>query len=563
MSLNKLSLFACFSILLACTPQFGLAEEKPDGVQHDAEYYMLLAQHADRWAADDKSIDSKLAELREKNGGKPPNIIYILIDDMGFGEIGMPDMAVTRGYKTPNIDAIAREGLSLQRMYTEPSCTPTRVAMMTGRLPVRTGVVEAKTTLAGDGLPAEEVTLAELLRDAGYTTAHVGKWHMGDIEEAFANNQGFDSAEFPIHQQAQLALMHAEAEQADFTRGIEADGPTPQTLTLDNYFIPNASQMVMGVELRDGKLYEVDMGPGEKWSQKKYREMNERYQKSAMKQLRLLAKQETPFFLNYWPLYPVTFARSETAEFKTLNGGSWAESIVEVDAWIGQIIDEVDRLGIAENTIIMVMGDNGTIAQYRGLTGASDRVYRGGKGEHLEGGIRVNAFVRWPGVIEPGTYAEDIIHVSDLFTSFARLGNATDGIPKDRVIDGVDQTGVLLLGETHGRRDHVFVYEGDTLKSAVKNKYKMHLAPPGENPVIAAQFFDLTRDPREERPADSIKYGTWAGGPFASMIKRHKALRRRYPDRKPVQGIPYEGIANLRPETHEMVDVFLAGRSAK
>jgi hypothetical protein len=96
MSLNKLSLFACFSILLACTPQFGLAEEKPDGVQHDAEYYMLLAQHADRWAEDDKSIDSKLAALREKNGGKPPNIIYILIDDMGFGEIGMPDMAVTR-----------------------------------------------------------------------------------------------------------------------------------------------------------------------------------------------------------------------------------------------------------------------------------------------------------------------------------------------------------------------------------------------------------------------------------------------------------------------------------
>jgi arylsulfatase A-like enzyme len=532
-------------------------------IVHDAEYRILEAQNGERWARDDDVIDAKLAELRDKNDGKPPNIIYILLDDMGFGELGMPDMAVTRGYKTPNLDALAREGLSLQRMYTEPSCTPTRVAMMTGRHPVRTGVVEAKTTLAGDGLPNEEVTLAELLRDAGYTTSHLGKWHMGDIEQSFANNQGFQHAQFPVHQQAQLGLMHAEAEREDFTRGIGRDGPAPQTFTLDKNFIPNASHMAFGLELRDGKLYEVDMQPGEQWSQKKYREMNERYQDAAMEQLRLLAKQDAPFFLNYWPLFPVTFARSNTAEFKTLNGGAWAESIVEVDAWIGEIVAEVDRLGIAENTIIMAMGDNGTMTQYMGATGASDRVYRGGKGEHLEGGVRVNAFVRWPGVIEPGSHAEDIMHVTDLYTSFARLGGATDGIPRDRVIDGVDQTGVLLLGETNGRRDYVFVYEGNALKSVVKNKFKMHLAPPGQNPVIAAKFFDLYRDPREERPTQSIKYGTWAGGQFASMVKRHMATREQYPDRKPVHAVPYEGIENLRPETTALVDAFLAGKPPK
>ena len=145
--MNKCISTACLSILLACAPQPGSAEEKPAGIQHDAEYDLLLAQHADRWAADDRSIDAKLAELREKNDGKPPNIIYILLDDLGFGEIGMPGMAVTRGYKTPNLDAMAREGLSLQRMYTEPSCTPTRVAMMTGRRPGRTGFGEAETTL--------------------------------------------------------------------------------------------------------------------------------------------------------------------------------------------------------------------------------------------------------------------------------------------------------------------------------------------------------------------------------------------------------------------------------
>jgi len=157
----------------------------------------------------------------------------------------------------------------------------------------------------------------------------------------------------------------------------------------------------------------------------------------------------------------------------------------------------------------------------------------------------VNAWVKWKGVIEPGSVAEDIIHVSDLFTTLARLANATDGIPRDRVIDGVDQSGVLLLGETHGRRDYVHIYEGPTLKSVVKNKYKMHLPAPGDNP-IGASIFDLYRDPREDRPMDSIKYGPWAGGQFVGMVKRHLAFKQKYPDRPPTHGKPYEGIENLR-----------------
>ena len=160
---------------------------------------------------------------------------------------------------------------------------------------------------------------------------------------------------------------------------------------------------------------------------------------------------------------------AERLEELTVNNG-----FVRCDEWIGEIVDEVDKLGIAENTIIMVMGDNGPFMQYLGPSGQSDRIYRGGKAQHLEGGVRVNAFVRWKGVIEPGTYAEDIIHVTDLFTTFARLGNAMDHVPTDRLIDGVDQSGVLLLGETHGRRDCVHIYEGNVLRSVVKNKYKMN-----------------------------------------------------------------------------------------
>jgi len=528
---------------------------------HDAEFAILKAQNGERWAGEDKEIDAKLAELRKKNGGKPPNIVYILLDDVGFGEIGMDELSVIRGYKTPNITALAKEGLSLQRMYTEPSCTPTRVAMMTGRYPTRTGLTEAKATISGEGLSGDEITLAEVLKKAGYYTSHVGKWHLGEIKESYASSQGFMHAEFPIHQQGQLAIMGRDMESANIVWGVDASR-AQQTFTLDKLFTPDPAHMVTGVELREGKLYEVDMKAGEAWTQKKYREMNERYQRNALGQLRILAKQDKPFFLNYWPLFPLSFVQEGIEENKTLNGGTIADSIVEVDRWVGEIVKEVDKLGIAENTIIVVMGDNGPFMQYAGPTGQSDRIYRGGKADHLEGGVRVNAWVKWKGVIEAGSYAEDIIHVSDLFTTFARLGNAMEGIPRDRVIDGVDQSGVLLLGETHGRRDYVHIYEGPALKSVVKNKYKMHLPAPGDNPIGAA-IFDLYRDSREARPIDSVKYGVWAGGQFVGMIKRHLAYKQKYPDRKPTYGVPYTGIENLRPESKKLVKIFLLGLPKK
>ena len=551
--MNKFMLV--MTALLAVFLLNGVASAEKDKIIHDAEYAIIEAQNGEQWAQDDKVIDAKLAELRKKNGGKPPNIVYILLDDVGFGEIGMDELSVIRGYKTPQMSKLAKEGISLQRMYTEPSCTPTRVAMMTGRYPTRTGTSEAKATLAGDGLNAKEITIAEVLRDAGYYTSHVGKWHMGDINQAWAHNQGFMHAEFPIHQQGQLAIMGRDMESADVIRGVDASRYA-QDFTLDKYFTPDPAHMVTGVELRDGKLYEVDLKAGEAWTQKKYREMNERYQRNVLKQLRELAKQDKPFYLNYWPLFPLSFVQEFRSKYNTLNGGTMADILVEVDEWVGEIINEVDKQGIAENTIIVVMGDNGPFMQYVGVSGQSDRIYRGGKTQHLEGGVRVNAWVKWKGVIEPGSFAEDIIHVSDLFTTFARLGNAMDGVPRDRVIDGVDQSGVLLLGEHHGRRDYVHIYEGPTLKSVVKNKYKMHLPPPGENPITSALFFDLYRDPREERSIDSIKYGPWAGGQFAGMIKRHKALKQKYPDRPAVHNIPYKGIENLRPETKKLLEAF-------
>jgi len=118
---------------------------------HDAEYYILEKQNAEKWALEDKDLDQRLAEFRKKNGGKPPNIFYILIDDIGFGDLGSATLNSIRGYKTPNINEFAREGMRLARMYTEPSCTPTRVAFMTGRHPVRNGMGNTAVDISGFG----------------------------------------------------------------------------------------------------------------------------------------------------------------------------------------------------------------------------------------------------------------------------------------------------------------------------------------------------------------------------------------------------------------------------
>ena len=181
-------------------------------------------------------------------------------------------------------------------------------------------------------------------------------------------------------------------------------------------------------------------------------------------------------------------------------------------------------------------------------------LYRGGKGDFTVGGVRVPAFAWWPGVIEEGQVVGDIIHITDLYTTFARLGGAMKYIPTDRVVDGLDQTALLLNGDTHSRRDYVFIYAGHELGATVKGRYKRHWIGAGE---VAASgmpeaYFDLYQDPREENPQLVPLIHTQ--GQFNRMMARHELFKKKYPDMPNAHGIPYTGLSNARPETKAIAE---------
>lgn len=528
------------------------AQDAP--IVHDAEYYILEAQHAENWAKDDASVDTRLAEFRENNDGKAPNIIYLLIDDIGFGELGIPELNAVRGYETPNINQFSDEAMRMVRMYTEPSCTPTRAAFSTGRYAVRSTMGNTQVDIVGQGLPASEVTLAEVLKEAGYNTSHVGKWHMGDIASSWAMNQGFDYAQHAVHQQGQLTIYNDDAIKEQVSVGIADFDPI---YTLDDWFRPDASAMATVIEGEaGGPVREIRMEPGERWTAQKYDEMNAAFQEKTLEELRRLAAEDEPFFLQYWPMIPLDNTRAGRDGPDSPNGGLYVDKMILLDKYFGDIFAAIEETGIADNTIVVLMGDNGHFTKYSPQSGFTPMIYSGGKGETLEGGVRVDAFIRWPGMIGEDTMINNIIHVSDLYTTLARFAGADQFIPRDRLVDGVDQTASILFDdEEKGRRDHVIIYNIDKPGAIVKDKLKMNLPADLKNGILA-DFIDLYRDTHEKYPV-STEIGAWGGNEFVRILQRHMGRKQKYPDVPIGTGVPYEGIENLRPESVAAVQQFM------
>ncbi|MDA9857368.1 sulfatase-like hydrolase/transferase [Rubripirellula sp.] len=539
------SMLGTWIVLLGLSSGVSLAQNGSAKIVHDAEYYVLEAQNGKRWAAEDRTLDAKLAELRKKYG-QPPNIIHIMWDDTGFGDVGIPAISKIRGFESPSIDRMAREGMMFTRMYTEVGCTPSRSACMTGRYAVRSSTYDIGFPIHNEGLSGKEVTVAEVLSQSGYATAFYGKWHLGDIEESYPHNQGFDETLFTPYNQV-TSLQNQMGEGANAVIGLMEEMLPKDPYKLDDTILPTG-----WVQVIEGKKGEL----GQEWgdtSHETFLKVDPECHTRSLKFIQKNAVAKKPFYVAYWPnmtsFIPspnkVTVARGLYQDGFTAN----------VDNYIGRLMDRLQELGIADNTLVVAMADNGPMAHNPppGL-GMTETIFRGGKGDFLEGGVRVPAFAWWPGVIEAGQLVGDIVHETDLYTTFARLAESKGAIPTDRIVDGLDQTALLLKGDTHGRRDHVFIYAGPTLGAIVKGNYKKHCisSDPTAGSGIAAAYYFLLHDTREKTPM-LINLLHFKGA-FNRMQTRHELWKSKYPDWPATRGPAFKGLANARPETKALAN---------
>lgn len=530
MRLNDLVTTALIICVSTGLPSAGLALEP------DAPFEALQAQNAEEWRSADKQVDGRLDALH-KRFGKRPNIVYILADDIGWGEVGWQGGGKHRGQPTPTLDRMAHEGMRFWSAYAEPSCTPSRVALMTGRHPVRTGLTSVLFPGISLGLSPEEVTVAELLSDSGYHTAMWGKWHLGELEKHAPENQGFDYAYYGLYNGS------PDFWQSSF-EDDQGGGPYPDFPGYDRYKeLSGIDLSVAGYVGRKGKGRKPIEGPAGKLGPGR----QEAFENEAIDQMtawiRDKADSDQPFFV-YWASYALQMGTSR--EFQDMPGvdrqNRQASLLVMHDHHVSELLQTLHDAGIAENTLVVWISDNGPMYGYWPTAGYS--WLRGGKGEVTEGGVRVPAAAWWPGMIEPGQDPKDIVHLTDLFTTAARIGGALDAVPSDRITDGVDQTALLLLGEGNSRRNFMFHYSGDKLGAFRIGQFKVHFVEPkGGLPPL--EIYNIERDPAE-RMGD-LYAGLFAVAPVQLNIGRHRAKIARFPHRPPERPRPVSATKQQGP----------------
>jgi len=328
-----------------------------------------------------------------------PNILIIWGDDIGYWNISAYNQGMM-GYETPNLDRIAKEGALFTDWYGQQSCTAGRAAFITGQSPIRTGLTKVGLPGAPEGMPEADPTLAGLLKNHGYMTGQFGKNHLGDLDEHLPTNHGFD--EFFGN------LYHLNAEE-------EPEHPDyPQSAEFKKRFGPR------GVikSSADGKI--EDTGP---LTRKRMETVDEEVTAAALDFMERANQAEKPFFL-WWNSTRMHIFTHLKEESKGKTGiGVYPDGMVEHDGHIGQLLDKIDELGIADNTIIMYSTDNG--AETFSWPDGGTTPFRGEKNTQWEGGYRVPCLIKWPGVIEPGTKINGIgAHEDMLPTLMAAVGES-------------------------------------------------------------------------------------------------------------------------------------------
>ena len=498
-----------------------------------------------------------------------PNILFIVSDDTGYGDLGPYGGGEGRGMPTPNIDRLAEEGMTLFSFYAQPSCTPGRAAMQTGRIPNRSGMTTVAFQGQGGGLPKAEWTLASVLKKADYDTYFTGKWHLGESDYALPNAHGYDVMKY-------VGLYHLNAYtygdptwfpdmdpklRAFFQKatigslsGKAGEKPTHDFMINGQYvnepdkaskLYPNG---VVGIPFFDSYV-----------------------EKAALEFLDEAAKSDKPFFINV-NFMKVHQPNMPAPEFKhkSLSKSKYADSVVELDTRIGRIMDKLRSLGLDKNTLVFYTTDNGAWQDVYPDAGYTP--FRGTKGTLREGGNRVPAIAVWPGKIKGQTKNHDILGGLDLMATFASVAgidlpkNDREGQPI--IFDSYDMTPALTGTGKSARNEWFYFTENELTPGAARvGNYKALFNIRGDNGqatgglavdsnlgwkgaekyvATVPQVFDLWQDPQERYDIFMNNYTerTWTMVTISQAIEEKMKTYVKYPPRK-LQSETYAGPITL------------------
>jgi len=479
----------------------------------------------------EKSAAEKLKAFEQRTGRKP-NILLLLVDDMGWGDPGTYGGGVALGAATPNIDALAAGGLKLTSTYSQPTCTPTRSAILTGRLPVRTGLT--RPVLANEPFTVNpwkgEHSLAEILSGAGYRTALAGKWHIGEAEGMLPHEVGFDE----FYGVGSVVSFH--------TTGLPRRTMiTPELVNnperVEDYYNSGAI-----FDLIHGKK-----GQGTNFERVKplktaeaIGEADQDFAKFSIDFIKKAGADNKPFFLShsflkvhYDNIPGKGFAGTSTAKTH------FRDAVVEVDHIVGRLIAALRESGQLDNTFIFFTSDNGPELDAWPDNGATP--YRGGKGTTWEGGVRVPGIASWNGMIKPGQVSDGLFDLTDFFVTSLALAGAQDKLPSANYIDGIDQSSFLLTDGGQTKRKTVFCWSAYEFSAMRLAEFKIYFKPvlqaqpmtgvggayilqTGQTPWV----FNLNVDPQEQKIGTNYHYDMMFE-PGVEESKRHLATFKKWP----------------------------------
>jgi arylsulfatase A-like enzyme len=450
---------------------------------------------------------------------KKPNILIVWGDDIGQFNLSAINLGVM-GYKTPNIDSIARDGALFTDWYGQQSCTAGRAAFITGQSPIRTGLTKVGLPGAKLGLQKEDPTIAELLKPHGYVTGQFGKNHLGDLDEHLPTAHGFD--EFFGN------LYHLNAEEEP------ENVDYPKDPAFKEKFGPRG--VIHSFANEDGTQKIEDTGP---LTKKRMETIDYEVTDAALDFMERTVKDDKPFFLwwNSTRMHVFTHLREE-AEGKT-GLGIYADGMVEHDAHVGRLLKKLDELGIADNTIVVYSTDNG--AETFTWPDGGTTMFRGEKNTSWEGGFRVANFIRWPGVIEPDTILNDVFAHEDMLpTLLAAVG---DPDVKEKLLTGMDVDGTTFKVHLDGynilpylkgdeaeapRKEFMYWTDDGDLAALRFNNWKVlfmeqraHGFDVWQDPFVSLRFpklENLRMDPFERAEHEAIGYGQWRAERMFALV---------------------------------------------